>query len=126
MSKKTTNILYWTFTILFCVLMALTAIPDVLKAPDAVEFMTKLGYPLYFIAFIGWAKILGAIALLIPGYPRIKEWAYAGMAFDLIGAVYSILASGPVDAGMLFMVLPFALLISSYIFYHQKLKFALK
>ena len=89
---KKTNIIYWIFTGLFGAVMLLTSIPDILMVPDAVAFITKLGYPVYFAPFIGVAKVLGVIAILIPGFPRIKEWAYAGLAFDLIGAVYSIKA----------------------------------
>jgi hypothetical protein len=55
---------------------------------------TKVGVPLYLIPFIGIAKVLGVIAILIPGFPKLKEWAYAGLFFDLIGATYSICASG--------------------------------
>jgi uncharacterized membrane protein YphA (DoxX/SURF4 family) len=70
--------------------MAFTAVPDALMSADAVKFMDQLGYPHYFIPFIGVAKILGCIAIAIPGYYRIKEWAYAGLFFDLAGAIYSI------------------------------------
>ena len=83
---KKTNILYWTFTGLFAFLMFGSAIPDVFSHPIAVKGMHEdLGYPLYFLPFIGIAKWLGVIAILIPAnYPRIKEWAYAGLFFDLI------------------------------------------
>ncbi len=117
---KRTKILYWVFTGLFAGFMLFTAIPDVLVMPDAVKFMDSLGYPKYFTPFIGVAKILGAIALLIPGFPRIKEWAYAGLFFDLIGATYSQAAAFGYNPSMSFMLLPFALGILSYIFYHKK------
>ncbi len=93
---KKTNILYWIFTALFAGLMIFSAIPDIMVTPQAVDIMsTQLGYPSYFIRFIGVAKLLGAIAILIPGYRIIKEWAYAGLVFDLIGATYSSIAVGP-------------------------------
>jgi hypothetical protein len=117
---KKTNTIYWIFTILFAVTMAGTAIPDVIMQPEAVKFMTHLGYPLYFIPFIGWAKILGAAAILIPGFPRIKEWAYAGLFFDLIGAVYSNIAVGPLDLSMLFMLVFFIPGVLSYVYYHKR------
>src|SRR5215212_11317403 len=92
---KKTKILYWIFTSLFACMMLFSAIPDVLSNPLAVQGMHDgLGYPLYFIPFIGVAKVLGVIAILIPGFPRIKEWAYAGLVFDLVGATYSIIAAG--------------------------------
>jgi len=119
---KKTKTLYWTFTSLFAAFMAFTAIPDVLMVPDAVTFMTHLGYPNYFTPFIGVAKILGAIAVLIPGYPKIKEWAYAGLAFDLIGAAYSVIATDGLHPQMTFFLLPIIFLILSYRFYHIKIQ----
>ena len=123
---KTTKILYWLFTGLFAFLMLGSAIPDVLSMPIAVEGMhNQLGYPLYFIPFIGIAKVLGVAAILIPGYPRLKEWAYAGLVFDLVGATYSIIAAGQPVASWAFMILPLSLAACSYIFYHKKLKASL-
>jgi uncharacterized membrane protein YphA (DoxX/SURF4 family) len=118
--KKTKKI-YWIITGLFAAFMLFTAIPDILVVPDAVKFMTNLGYPVYFIPFIGVAKVLGAIAIVIPGFPRIKEWAYAGLMFDLIGAMYSVSETMGISNGipiLLFIVVGFA----SYFFYHKKLK----
>ena len=86
-----------------------SAIPDVFSNPVAVEGMHgNLGYPVYFIPFIGVAKVLGVIALLVPGYPKIREWAYAGLFFDLIGATYSIIASGGNAGQYGFMITPIA------------------
>ena len=59
----------------------------------------RLGYPLYFLVILGIWKLLGVVALVIPRFPRLKEWAYAGVFFDLTGAVASQLASGLIDAG---------------------------
>jgi uncharacterized membrane protein YhaH (DUF805 family) len=116
---KTTNILYWVFTGLFAAFMLMSAIPDIISDPVAVKGMhDELGYPLYFIPFIGVAKALGVVAILVPGYPRIKEWAYAGFAFDLLGATYSILSLGKPD--WLFMLIPLAVFVASYSFYHKR------
>jgi hypothetical protein len=118
---KKTNIFYWVFTGLFAFLMLGSSIPDIISSPVAVQGMhNELGYPAFFIPFIGVAKLLGVIAILVPGFPRIKEWAYAGLFFDLIGATYSILAIGKPD--WMFMILPFALAISSYVFYQKRKK----
>ena len=119
---KKTKIIFWIITGLFAAFMTFSAVPDALCVPDAITFMNHLGYPTYIIPFLGVAKLLAVIAILIPGFPIIKEWAYAGLTFDLLGAVYSIFASGGADKGMIFMILPFILLIGSYIFYHKKLK----
>lgn len=121
-ASKRTKILYWIFTGLFAFMMLSSAIPDVFMQEIAIKGMhTDLGYPLYFIPFIGIAKCLGAIAILIPGFPLIKEWAYAGLFFDLIGATYSIIAIGGNAGQWGFMILPIGLGILSYIWYHKKL-----
>jgi hypothetical protein len=118
---KTTNILYWVFTGLFGAFMMFSAIPDIIVVPEAVEFVTKkLGYPEYIIPFLGVAKALGVIAILIPGFPRLKEWAYAGLFFDLVGATYSVISTEGLQPGTAFMILPFTLLFLSYTFYHKR------
>lgn len=120
---KKTKTLYWVFTALFAFMMFGSAIPDVFSSEVAVKGMhTDLGYPLYFVPFIGIAKVLGVIAILIPGYPRIKEWAYAGLFFDLIGATYSIVASGGNAGQWGFMIVPLLLAVASYTYYHKRLK----
>ncbi|MBL7890726.1 MAG: DoxX family protein [Bacteroidia bacterium] len=117
---KKDKIIYWSTTGLFAAFMAFTAIPDILKTPETVEFIKLLGYPEYFIPFIGVAKLVGSIAILIPQFKKIKEWAYAGLAFDLIGAMYSVITVHGFDPGMTFMIPIFALMIISYI-YNNKL-----
>jgi uncharacterized membrane protein YphA (DoxX/SURF4 family) len=120
---KKTKILYWIFTILFALLMLGSGIPDILSDPIAVKGMhEELGYPLYFLPFIGVAKLLGAIAILIPGFPKIKEWAYAGLFFDLIGAMFSIMAAGKPASDWAPMVFPIALGVTAYGFYRKKIK----
>jgi hypothetical protein len=119
---KKIKILYWVFTGLFAAMMFMSAIPDILSNPIAVKGMHgDLGYPLYFIPFIGVAKALGVVAILVPGYPRIKEWAYAGLTFDLLGATYSIISAGQPLGSFVFMVIPLTIAALSYTFYHKKL-----
>ena len=119
---KTTKILYWVFTILFAAVMFLSGIPALLKTADEVKGIHDgLGYPIYFIPFIGLAKMLGAVAILIPGYPRIKEWAYAGLTFDLIAATYSLYCVPPPQGSWYFMFIFLALAAAAYIYYHKKL-----
>jgi uncharacterized membrane protein YphA (DoxX/SURF4 family) len=119
---KRTNILYWIFTIIFAGLMLVSAIPDAMVLPETIKFMTALGYPKYIIAFLGWAKILGVIAVLIPGFPRIKEWAYAGLAIDLVGATYSVISIGTPIGQWSMMLIWMVFLVLSYVFYHKKMK----
>ena len=118
---KKTNIIYWVFTGLFSVLMIFSSIGGLGNDPEAAKFMSTLGYPPYFSTFISVAKIMGVIAIIIPGYPRIKEWAYAGLVFDLVGATYSQIAVGMPAGGLIFMAISFILAFGSYIFYHRRL-----
>jgi hypothetical protein len=126
MNPKTLNLLYWIFTILFGGLMTFSAIPNILATEDSIKFMHDLlGYPVYIIPFIGVAKLLGVIAILIPGLNKIKEWAYAGLFFDLAGAIYSGIAIAKgVDPMMLIMLGWIVPGILSYIFWNKKMKAA--
>ena len=119
MKKK--KILFWIITALFSAFMLFSAIPDILVTSDAVKFLNSLGYPTYIIPFLGIAKLLGIIAILIPGFPRIKEWAYAGLFFDLAGASYSGIAVGGFQPQTLFMILPITFLFLSYYLWHKDL-----
>jgi hypothetical protein len=114
---KRLKLFYWIATGLMCVFMLLGATMDVLKTPDAIKFINEIGYPEYFIRFIGVMKISGIIAILIPKFPKIKEWAYAGLAFDTFGATYSHIANG--DGADKFMpaLLGFILVMTSYYFF---------
>ena len=125
MTSKTTNILYWVFTILFAGLMIFSAYGSIMVNEDSIKLIhDMLGYPVYFIAFTGIAKLLGSIVILIPGLKTIKEWAYAGLFFDLAGAVYSgiAVAKGNIDPAMLGMLIWIVPGILSYIFWKKKLK----
>ena len=86
------SVLYWTTTALLAMAFLSGGIRHLMQAPDVVAGISALGYPLYFILLLGVWKLLGGIAILAPGLPRLKEWAYAGMFFDLTGAAVSHLA----------------------------------
>ena len=121
-SMKKTTIAYWILTILFAAFMMMSGIPDAISVKEAVDIFEKLKLPAYLLPFLGVAKILGAIAILIPGYPRIKEWAYAGLIFDLLGATWCGFESGqPIISGVLGMALPIAVGFVSYWLYHRRL-----
>lgn len=124
MKPKTINILYWVFTILFAALMIFSSYGSIIVNEDAKNLIHGyLGFPVYFIPFTGFAKLIGSIVILIPGLKTIKEWAYAGLFFDLGGAVYSSIAvSKTVDPMMGFMLVWIVPGILSYIFWHKKLK----
>jgi len=122
MTTKTTNTLYWIFTILFSVLMIFASISGIQPSQEAIELMhDSLGYPIYFIQFISVAKLIGAVAILIPNFNHIKEWAYAGLFFDLSAAIYSgIASSGKFDPLMITMLIWIIPGILSYVFWHKR------
>jgi DoxX-like family len=103
--------------------MLMSSIPDVLQIPMAIAVFAHLGYPTYLLPFIGIAKILGIVAVLVPGFQRLKEWAYAGLVFDLTGALYSHISVGDPPGDLAFPVIGLLLVIGSYLFYRRKLIF---
>lgn len=119
---KKTKVIYWIFTGLLCLGMLFASIPSLIFKTQAETFFASLSLPAYLISFLDIAKILAVIAILIPKYPRIKEWAYAGLTFDLIGATYVQIAKGLPITNWAFMIIWFIPLIGSYIYYHKRLK----
>ncbi|HEY8512431.1 MAG TPA: DoxX family protein [Cyclobacteriaceae bacterium] len=119
---KKLNIFYWIFTGLFALFMLMSGVTNAMVTDESVALIVDtLGYPRYFVAFIGIAKIIGAIGVLVPGIPRwLKEWAYAGLFFDLIGATFSLIAAAGLDASILGMLIPFVLGGLSYFFFRKK------
>ncbi len=88
------KIIYWISTIWLALGMFSTGIVQLLNMKENIEFILQLGYPVYFLTIIGIWKILGVIAVLIPKFPLLKEWTYAGFFFVMSGAVFSHIASG--------------------------------
>lgn len=110
---------YWICTGLFAAFMTFSAVPDILKSPEAMQYVAHLGYPAYFVPYIGWAKLLGSVALVVPGFPKLREWAYAGLFFDLISALYSIIVVDGFDLGLLMMIPIMGIGFTSYILNHK-------
>lgn len=117
---KKQNVLYWILTGIMSAFMIMGSIPDVLRVPAALAWFAHLGYPPYLLTFIGIAKILGVTAVLAPGIRRLKEWAYAGLVFDLLGAFYSHISVGDSFASWIFPVIGLLLVVGSYAFYRKK------
>ena len=99
--KKRNKIIYWISTIWLASGMLSTGTLQLLKvkaegavAPPGVDGIVNLGYPVYLLTILGVWKILGVVAVLIPKFPLLKEWAYAGFFFVMSGAVFSHIASG--------------------------------
>ena len=90
MTVKAKTIAYWTATILVALPIGSGGVAQVARLQQNVDgFVHVLGYPLYFVTILGVWKVLGAVAILVPRFPRLKEWAYVSIFFDLTGAAAS-------------------------------------
>src|SRR5215831_12929714 len=117
--KKTTKIIYWIATIWLALGMTATGLVQLMKGKEGqggVDMLTHLGYPAYFITLLGVGKILGVIVLLIPKFPLLKEWAYAGFFFIMSGAIFSHIATGDAMKEILPSLLLLILIIVSWYF----------
>lgn len=92
MNTKTNKIIYWVATPWLALGMLSTGIVQLLQMKQETDMMAHLGYPPYFLTILGIWKLLGTVAVLIPKFPLLKEWAYAGFFFAMSGAVFSHLA----------------------------------
>lgn len=98
--KKSSKIIYWISTLWLALGMVSTGLVQLMKmrtGAGGLDSITQLGYPAYFLTIIGVWKLLGVIAVLIPKYPLLKEWAYAGFFFAMTGAACSHIASGSIS-----------------------------
>ena len=116
---KRNKIIYWIATLWLSLGMLATGIVQLLKAKEGaggVASITHLGYPVYLIIILGIWKILGVVAVLIPAFPLLKEWAYAGFFFAMSGAVFSHLACGDAAKEFFGPVLLLVLAVVSWYF----------
>src|SRR6187551_890776 len=107
--------IYWIITCMATAFIIMSAIPDLTKSPPAISLFEHLGYPLYLLPFLGSLKIAGGISIAVPLFRRIKEWAYAGVMFDLLGALYSHLQVGDGITALLPCIIALLLVSSSYV-----------
>jgi DoxX-like family len=122
MSPKTINTTYWICTVIFAILIIFSSAGGIKPSDQDIKIIHDgMGYPIYFIQFISIVKLLGIAVILIPGFRTIKEWAYAGLFFDLAGATYSgVAAAGKFDPLILTMLIWIVPGILSYYFWHKK------
>jgi len=109
---KRNKIIYWIATIWLSLGMTATGIVQIVQNKEEAEMFAHLGYPLYLLIILGVWKILGVVAVLVPKFPLVKEWAYAGFFFAMSGAVFSHLAAG--DGGKEFFG-PVLLLVLTFV-----------
>ena len=105
---------YWVCTVLIGLSFLSGGVADLLRPPQVLEGMTHLGYPAYFVIILGVWKVLGGGVVLLPGLALIKEWAYAGMIFDLTGASASHFAAGDVLFHIVTPLVLAALVVASW------------
>ena len=114
MTSRTLRVLYWVVTLLFVVPQLWSATQMLIEAPRMTATIVGLGYPIYVMKILGVAKILGAAAILYGRFPLLKEWAYAGFTFDVIGAFCSHVGAGdPIYVALVPLVF-FAVQMVSY------------
>ena len=119
MNPKTIKITYWALNILFCLFHVVDAGGGLAKAKAGVDAMNAMGYPIYLMTFLSVLKLLGVIALLQDKFKTIKEWAFAGFSFTLIGAAVS---HACVNDQILFIIMPvifLAILFALYYFWRK-------
>lgn len=92
--KKRDKVIYWMATLWLALGMTSTGIVQLMRMEDEVSLITKLGYPIYILTMLGIWKMLGVVAVLVPRFPLVKEWAYAGFFFAMSGAVFSHIVVG--------------------------------
>jgi len=117
--KKRDKIIYWIATIWLALGMVATGGVQLFKAKEGqggADMITHLGYPVYLLTLLGAWKILGVIVVVIPKFPLLKEWAYAGFFFVMSGAIFSHIASGDPVKEILPALLLLALTVISWYF----------
>lgn len=122
--KKRNKIIYWIATIWLALGMVSTGIVQLIKMEEEVNNFTTLGYPTYLMTIVGVWKLLGVIALFIPGFPLLKEWAYAGFFFVMSGAIISHVAVGHGGAAIFGPTLLLVLTVTSWYFRPNKYQVA--
>ena len=113
---KTNRIIYWIATVWLALGMLSTGIVQLSRANDEVDLITQLGYPVYILTIIGVWKVLGVVAVLIPRFPLLKEWAYAGFFFVATGGILSHLATGNSMGKIFPLILLLVLTVVSWYF----------
>jgi hypothetical protein len=109
---KAKKIVYWVSTVISALLMLSGGLAQVTLRN--AEGFAKLGYPIYFMVLLGVWKLLGGVALLVPRFPRVKEWAYAGIFFDLSGAAVTNASVGGSAGHVIAPLVCIAILFASW------------
>jgi uncharacterized membrane protein YphA (DoxX/SURF4 family) len=119
MKSKPGKTIYWILTLLVAVPFLGSGVAYVFGAPAVVAGMERLGYPPYFIPFLGVAKLLAVLAIVVGIFPRIKEWAYAGLVFNVIGALYSHFRANQRNEALIPAIM-LVLIVASYLNWRKR------
>jgi DoxX-like family len=112
--SRTWRAVYWAATAIATIAFVLPGVANLAHAAHITQDMAHLGYPPYFPTLLGAWKVLGAAVIVSPRFPRLKEWAYAGMIFDLTGAAFSRTATGDGIATVIFPLGIAAVVLASW------------
>lgn len=113
---KRNKIIYWIATVWLALGMTSSGVVQLIGLEEEIKFILDLGYPAYFLTWLGLWKLLGVVAILVPKYPLVKEWAYAGFFFTSTGAIYSHIVVGDGISEMFGGILLLVLTIISWYF----------
>ena len=119
---KKLNVFYWITTGFVLFFMLPGAVMNIMKTPDWIEVFQALGYPEYLLPFLGVAKLGGCAVIVLPYFRRLKEWAYAGIVCDLVGAIYSGLMVTGFEPALLLMFVALGDVLASYWLWHKRLQ----
>jgi len=120
-TSKTTNILYWIFTILFAAFFLADGIGGILTTEETAKPMAPLGYPLYITTIVGVGKIIGVIAILQTKWITLKEWAYAGFTINFLGAAASWYFVGGPAFYIIFPLIMLAFMFFTYYLWKKRI-----
>jgi len=115
-------LLYWVPTILVVLNAVVGGLFDAIRTREALDVFRHLGYPDYFATLLGVAKVLGGVALVAPIPLTVREWAYAGLTFDVIAAVLSIVAVGDPVANTIVPLLFLVLTVASFTMWRRRIE----
>ena len=119
MKPKTIKITYWLLLILFCLALTADGLGGLTMAKEGVAALQRLGYPPYILPLLGGLKLLGVVALLQTRYQRIKEWVFAGITFNFMGAAVSHLAAKHPFSEAMQPIIALVVMLIVYIFWKK-------
>lgn len=116
---KRDKIFYYSFKVLITLFFLNASTMELIKNEDSIGVYKFIGFPLYMMNFIAVSRILALIVIWIPQFKRLKEWAYAGLCIDVVGAGYCLYMSSGNISYTLFPLLALAAILATYVFYHR-------